>query len=234
MRIPLALFALASSCVSALALDLKGRIQWTQDCPSLKVLGQAKVILDNGKLRGGVTRDGSFVIPDVPAGTYILSVVAHDHHFDQLRVDVLESDTLPEVRPYFPGTPLSPAAPATLPYPIVLSARGKNDYFVPRESFNVLAMFKNPMMLMMLGAGVLVLLMPMMMKNMDPEALEEFKERHAKMSSIQNSLQSGDLASGLSQLLSSGGDEHKAAASAPSKGPSSGGAKQRSSKNKRR
>lgn len=67
-------------------------------------LGQAKVVLDNGKLRGGVTRDGSFVMyvtslpllcptlrterhpsPDVPAGTYVLSVAAHDHVFDQAR-----------------------------------------------------------------------------------------------------------------------------------------------------
>ncbi|KAI0651776.1 hypothetical protein C8Q79DRAFT_57498 [Trametes meyenii] len=234
MRIPLTLFALASSCVSALALDLKGRIQWNQHCPSLHELGQAKVVLDNGKLRGGVTRDGSFVIPDVPAGTYVLSVLAHDHQFDQLRIDVFEADTLPEVRPYFPGTPLSPAAAGTLPYPPVLGAKGRHDYFVPREAFNVLAMFKNPMMMMMLGAGVLVLLMPTMMKNMDPEVMEDFKERHAKMTNIQNSLQSGDLASGFSQLLAASGDEPKAAASGPSKGASSGGAKQRNGKNKRR
>ncbi|KAJ8495881.1 hypothetical protein ONZ51_g1494 [Trametes cubensis] len=234
MRIPLTLFALASACASAaLALDLKGRVQWTPQCPSLQELGQAKVVLDDGKLRGGVTRDGSFVIPDVPAGTYILSVIAHDYQFEPMRIDVFESDSLPEVRPYFPGTPLSPAAPATLPYPIMLSARAKNDYFVPRESFNVLAMFKNPMMMMMLGAGVLVLLMPTLMKNMDPEVLEDFKERQAKMANIQSSLQSGDLASGFSQLLAAG-DEPKAAASGSSKGASSGGAKQRGGKNKRR
>ncbi|EIW64742.1 uncharacterized protein TRAVEDRAFT_33498 [Trametes versicolor FP-101664 SS1] len=233
MRIPLTLFALASTCVSALALDFKGRVQWNTQCPNLKALGQTKVVLDNGKWSGGVTRDGSFVIPDVPAGTYVLSVLAHDHFFEQMRVDIYESDTLPEVRPYFPGTPLSPAAPATLPYPLVLSARGRYDYFVPRESFNVIAMFKNPMMMMMLGAGVLVLLMPTLMKNMDPEVMEEFKERHAKMTNLQSSLQSGDLASGFSQLLASG-DEPKAAASGPSKGASSGGAKQRSGKGKRR
>ncbi|OJT11821.1 hypothetical protein TRAPUB_11616 [Trametes pubescens] len=210
MRIPLTLFALASTCVSALALDFKGRVQWNTQCPDLKALGQTKVVLDNGKWSGGVTRDGSFI-----------------------RVDIFESDSLPEVRPYFPGTPLSPAAPATLPYPLVLSARGRYDYFVPRESFNVIAMFKNPMMMMMLGAGVLVLLMPTLMKNMDPEVMEEFKERHAKMTNLQSSLQSGDLASGFSQLLASG-DEPKAAASGPSKGASSGGAKQRSGKGKRR
>ncbi|CDO72318.1 hypothetical protein BN946_scf184977.g15 [Trametes cinnabarina] len=271
MRIPFALLAFASSCVSALALDLKGRIQWTPQCPSLKELGQAKVVLDDGKMRGGVTRDGSFTMymrpcfepPPFPLTlptdqTYQQGPISSqsyrtttsltkyspslwdtidphtDHLLPQLRVDVFQSDTLPEVRPYFPGTPLSPAAPATLPYPIVLSARGRADYFVPHESFNILAMFQNPMMMMMLGAGVLVLLMPTIMvrplslvlwnvavrtfkawlrsrmtvqsaklsptqslqKNMDPEALEEFKERHAKMTNIQGSLQSGDLASG--------------------------------------
>ncbi|KAI0824240.1 hypothetical protein BC628DRAFT_1323366 [Trametes gibbosa] len=232
MRIPLTLLALASSCISALALDFKGRVQWNQQCRSLKELGQAKVLLDDGKLRGSVTRDGSFVIPGVPAGTYILSVLAHDHYFEQAHV--FEGDSLPEVRPYFPGTPLSPAAPATLSYPVVLSARGRHDYFVPRESFNVLAMFKNPMMMMMLGAGVLVLLLPTLMKNMDPEVMEDFKERHAKMTNIQSSLQSGDIASGFSQLLNGGGEEPKAVASGPSKGASSAGAKQRSGKNKRR
>ncbi len=33
-------------------------------------------------------------------------------------------------------------------------------------------------------------------KNMDPEMLQDFKERQAKISNIQSSLQSGDLKSG--------------------------------------
>ena len=33
-------------------------------------------------------------------------------------------------------------------------------------------------------------------KNMDPEVMEEFKERHAKMSGAQSALQSGDLMGG--------------------------------------
>lgn len=85
---------------------------------------------------------------------------------------------------------------------------------------------------------------------MDPEVLEDFKERQAKMANIQSSLQSGDLASGyvswnpvehltthgkhrFSQLLAAG-DEPKAAASGSSKGSSASGAKQRSGKNKRK
>jgi hypothetical protein len=55
----------------------------------------------------------------------------------------------------------------TLSYPIALTPRANyrasGAYFVPRESFNLLAMFSNPMMLMMLFAGVMVLAMPYLM-----------------------------------------------------------------------
>ncbi|KAI0936255.1 hypothetical protein AcW1_000539 [Taiwanofungus camphoratus] len=198
MRIPLALLTLASACYSTLAADLRGRVQWNELCQGLGDLGHAKVVLDNGKLYGGVTRDGGFVISDVPAGTYILSVIAHDYVFDKLQVDVFETESSPEVRPYFPGTPLYPKTAITLPYPIVLSARQKNDYFIPRQSFNLLGMFKgNPMMLMMLGMGALVLLMPSLMKNMDPEMLQDMRQRQARINTLQSSLQTGDLSTGL-------------------------------------
>jgi hypothetical protein len=70
--------------------------------PDITSLGAAKVILDAGKYNGNVLRDGSFLMygfgaplqlltdfavisPDVPAGTYILSVVSHDYVFDQVK-----------------------------------------------------------------------------------------------------------------------------------------------------
>lgn len=229
MRIPLTLFALASACCSALAVDIRGRVHWNEVCPSIAELGQAKVVLDNGKMRGGVTRDGGFLIPDVPAGTYILSVIAHDHTFDKLRIDVFETESLPEVRPYIPGTPLSPASTVTLPYPIVLPARQKNDYFIPRQSFNVVGMFQSPMMLMMLGMGVMVIAMPYLMKNMDPDTLKDFNKRQARIGNLQSSMQSGDIVSGLSALMSTGEEEKPVPKPAT---PS--GLKHRGGKNKKR
>lgn len=89
----------------------------------------------------------------------------------QLRIDVLASDaseSLPEVRPYVPGTPLSNSAQALaaapkLPYPPTLIARRHNEYFVERESFNVMGMLQNPMMLMMVVAGGLMIGTPYLM-----------------------------------------------------------------------
>lgn len=59
-----------------------------------------------------------------------------------------------------PGTPLNPPSAFTLPYPLILQARGKLDFFVPEASFNVMGMFQNPMMLMMGVTAIVVLALP--------------------------------------------------------------------------
>ncbi|KAJ3990539.1 hypothetical protein F5890DRAFT_1569753 [Lentinula detonsa] len=180
------------------AVDVKGQISWNDICRGYNQLGHARVVLDNMKYGGGVLKDGSFVIPNVPSGTYLLSVISHDHKFDQ---DNTSSGEFIEVRPHIPGTPMNPASTILLPYPITISARERFNYFVPRESFNIMGMLKSPMILMMIFAGGLVLGMPYLMKNMDPESLQEFKKEQAKMSHAQNALQSGDFKSGLSALM---------------------------------
>ncbi|KAH9835628.1 uncharacterized protein C8Q71DRAFT_762844 [Rhodofomes roseus] len=234
MRLPLTLLALATSCCTTLAVDLKGRVQWNELCPSLGDLGQAKAILDDGRLHGGITRDGSFEIPDVSPGTYILNVVSHDYQFDKLRVDVFETESLPEIRPYIPGTPLSPPSSVTLPYPILLTPRVKNDYFIPRQSFNLMGMFQSPMMLMMLVMGGVMLAMPYILKTMDPDALQDFNKRQARIGALQSSLQSGDLSGGLSALMTSGQEESSASTGAAKQATPSSSVKQRGGKNRRR
>ncbi|KAG8763257.1 hypothetical protein FRC11_005034 [Ceratobasidium sp. 423] len=101
------------------------------------------VVLDGGLYSGGVRRGGEFTIADVADGAYVLSVLSPDHVFDFVRVDV-ENNTI-SARPHVLGTPfeLSVAGPL-LPYPLSLSARSKNVYFVPREGFNLAGMFQNP------------------------------------------------------------------------------------------
>ena len=78
----------------------------------------------------------------------------------QLRIDVLE--TTFEARPYAVGTPLNPASSILLPQ-ISLLARVKHVYFMPVDSFNLLGMFQNPMMLMLLFGGGMVIAMPYLM-----------------------------------------------------------------------
>ncbi|EKM60981.1 uncharacterized protein PHACADRAFT_180137 [Phanerochaete carnosa HHB-10118-sp] len=234
MRLPV-LSLLSLACV-AFGLNLQGRVQWNEHCSGADELGQAKAVLDNGYRHGSITQDGTFTIPEVPPGIYILSIISHDHVFDKLRVDVLETDTLPEVHPYVPGTPLSSSTTVTLPYPIRLSAAQRLNYYAERQGFNLLGMLNNPMMMMMLVGGGLVFAMPYIMKSLDPEALQTLEKRQAKMSTIQSSLHSGDLKSGLSALMQMG-DEDATAATGKSQTeskPSGSGLKQRGGRNKKR
>ncbi|KAG8771702.1 hypothetical protein FRC15_003256 [Serendipita sp. 397] len=62
-------------------------------------------------------------------------------------------------------------------------------------------MLQSPMVLMMGITGLLVLAVPYLMKNMDPETLKEFQDQQQKMTKMQSNM---DLSSGLSNLLSSG------------------------------
>jgi len=167
----------------------------------LTALGQAKASLDEGVLQGSITSDGKFTIAGVPDGTYLLSVISHDYFFDQLRIDVTNaSTTAVEVRPYIAGTPMNPPSTVLLPYPILLSPKEKYSYFIPPESFNLAGMFSNPMMLLMVGGAGMMLAMPYLIKNLDPEALEEFKTQQAKIGGLQSAIQSGDLRSGYAPL----------------------------------
>jgi hypothetical protein len=82
----------------------------------------------------------------------------------QLRVDVpQEPESTPEVRPYAIGTPLNPPSSIKLPYPVKLVPRQRNSYFVPHQSFSIALILQNPMMLIMVFGGVMMLAMPYIM-----------------------------------------------------------------------
>ncbi|CAE6439505.1 unnamed protein product [Rhizoctonia solani] len=103
----------------------------------------------------------------------------------QVRVDI-DNNTV-TAHPHVLGTPfeLSIAGP-TLPYPLALSARSKNVYFIPREGFNLAGMFQNPMMLMMVVTGVMVMFMPKLMDSMSEETKQELQQKQQDMFGIKN------------------------------------------------
>ena len=68
------------------------------------------------------------------------------------------------------GTPLISASSVSLRYPIVLVPRHKNNYFKPHESFSLLGMFQNPMVMIMVLTGLMMLGMPYIMVTLLPSA----------------------------------------------------------------
>ncbi|KAG8708264.1 hypothetical protein FRC09_001343, partial [Ceratobasidium sp. 395] len=112
------------------AADVAGKIEWNDVCSGISELKpHTLVVLDGGAYSAGVRRSGEFVLEDVADGAYVLSVLAPDHVFDFVRIDVENNTVL--AHPHVLGTPfeLSINGP-TLAYPLSLSARAKNSYFV--------------------------------------------------------------------------------------------------------
>ena len=71
------------------------------------------------------------------------------------------ASSLIQVRAYPSGTPFSPSPPnPLLEYPIKLIPQTRKTFFVEREGFDVVSMFKNPMMLMMLFAAGMIFILP--------------------------------------------------------------------------
>ncbi|TFY68348.1 hypothetical protein EVJ58_g1059 [Rhodofomes roseus] len=97
-----------------------------------------------------------------------------------------------------------------------------------------MGMFQSPMMLMMLVMGGVMLAMPYILKTMDPDALQDFNKRQARIGALQSSLQSGDLSGGLSALMTSGQEESSASTGAAKQATPSSSVKQRGGKNRRR
>lgn len=224
------------SCLAVVhALDIHGKVAWNDVCPDIKSLGHSKAVLDDGRMSGSVAHTGDFLIPSVPPGTYLLSIISHDYTFDQVRIDVSNSTPSPEARPHVLGTPFSsPPSTVLLPYPIVFVPRQKSLYFVPPESFNLVAMLSNPMMLMMVFGGGMMLAMPYLVKNLDPESLAEFKEQQARLAGMQNAVASGDLKSGLSALMAGPEEVQSTQSTPPTSNKPTGSNKGRSSKKGKR
>ncbi|KAF8326213.1 uncharacterized protein EI90DRAFT_3291461 [Cantharellus anzutake] len=209
------------------AIDVQGSIAWNTHCPDIASLHpQPKIVLDGGRYSARVRKDGGFTFFNVEPGAYLLEVLARDHVFDQLRVDILDESLLSQdlgttpaeenvpaslsvqVRPFLPGTPFSPSPPHhPLAYPILLVPLQRKEYFALPDGFDVMSMLNNPMAMMMVFACITLFILPKAMQNMDPEMLKEMSERHGRIMKIQSDLHQGDfsgIASGVMEDVNRG------------------------------
>lgn len=120
--------------------------------------------------------DGTFIFRQVPEGVYMLLAEFAHLQFPLLRVSVIETrtGTLRIRATVNDGTQQSVEGDGTFDAPLELTAVGRHVYFVPREEFSVLSLFKNPMILMMVVSFGLMGLMKLV-----PQ--EELKQQMKEM-----------------------------------------------------
>ncbi|KAI8370434.1 uncharacterized protein BYT42DRAFT_582392 [Radiomyces spectabilis] len=170
------IFILANIFVSiAYAAKLQGAITTNGILTDLDKLNSAtRVILNGGQYSAFLRRDGQFSLDHVAPGSYLLEVQNIDYVFPRLRVDVSDDNS---IKAAFTGIGVGwDNTGYSVNHPFDLKAKSKAEYFMERQAFNVLGMFKNPMFLMLGVSGVIMFAMPKLMANMDPETMKEMAQ----------------------------------------------------------
>lgn len=147
---------------------------------------EGKIVIPDGKIAAGYTLalngeqfmtialfDGSFSFPAVPSGIYLLEVLAIHEHFSQMKIQVNAAEGTVKVVEYdYPG-----AVKKSASYPLVFTALAPINYFQVRPKISILGfVMANPMMLIMGFSAILLMYMPKMLKNLDPEAMKAYEE----------------------------------------------------------
>nr|CCC91290.1 conserved hypothetical protein [Trypanosoma congolense IL3000] len=149
-----------------------------------------EVVLSNAQytFRVPTQVDGSFVLHDIPYGTYHLQAEYADHIYPTVRVDVTQKtshgNTRPLIRTYvneailqqLQGTGVEESSPVIIPY------TGMHEYYVPREQYSVWSILGNPMILMMFVSMGLVGVMQMMPEEQKKSMRELQKARKQAIS----------------------------------------------------
>jgi hypothetical protein len=145
------------------------------------------------KVRTTPKKDGTFALLDVPPGDHKLQIVAIGFSFPPIVVSVDgENDgevvmrysedmstILPKVKMPEKTTKKNEES-AKMVDRVVVAPVSKVDYFEPSNRVTLLGLLKNPMVLMVLMTVVMAVAVPSLIRNMDPEALEELKKEMGK------------------------------------------------------
>nr|CAB3242434.1 ER membrane protein complex subunit 7 [Phallusia mammillata] len=182
-------------CVSlCTAFKIEGKVS----IPSGKALEETRVLVDDGTYRGFIKNDGSFVVHNIPSGSYVLEVVSPVYFFEPIRVEL---STKGNVRARKLNL-VKPSAVSLLKYPVDLKPIGLTKYFQEREKFSIFDMLKNPMVLMMVLPMLILVVLPKMMNTSDPEVRKEMEESMKMFNPGQS--QMPDLSEAVTNFFKSG------------------------------
>ncbi|KAF9430688.1 hypothetical protein BGZ94_004904 [Podila epigama] len=162
---------------------------------------QTRVILSGGEYSAMVTKDGRFTFPNIPEGSYLLEVQSPQYIFPTLKVVVSDKESKAYLVTY--GADWS-NNDIQIQFPLSLSPKAHISYFIPREGFKLSSLFANPMMLMMGFSVLMLFVMPKLLANMDPEAMEELQGQDAPQ---MPNFEMPDLAETLAKFSTGGGSQ---------------------------
>jgi len=183
---------------------------------------QSRILVDGGKYLGFLKEDGSFVVTNVPPGSYVVEVASPDFDFDPARVEITSRGKMRARR----VNNLGSGQPVTLAYPLRFKAKSPTQYFMQREEWRITDVIKNPMVMMMILPVILIGVLPKLMNSQDPEIQREMQQ---SMNALQpNTANMPDMAEMMTSIFGGGAPTPKKKSGTGSSNRDGGGSDARS------
>jgi len=155
-------------------------------------IGSTTVLVDGGAFLGFVKSDGSFVINNVPSGSYVVDIANPTYMFEPVRIDINQKGKIRARR----VNNVQPQAVSQLSYPLKYKARAKTNYFQQREQWRITDMLFNPMVMMMILPFLVIMVLPKLMNTADPETQKEMQSQMNMLNPKQNMPELSELMAG--------------------------------------
>uniref|UniRef100_A0A9L0RBU0 Apoptosis and caspase activation inhibitor n=1 Tax=Equus caballus TaxID=9796 RepID=A0A9L0RBU0_HORSE len=128
-------------------------------------ISAARVLVDGEEHVGFLKTDGSFVVHDIPSGSYVVEVISPAYRFDPVRVDITSKG---KMRARYVNY-IKTSEVVRLPYPLQMKSSGPPSYFIKRESWGWTDFLMNPMVMMMVLPLLIFVLLPKVVNTSDPD-----------------------------------------------------------------
>ncbi|KAI4467384.1 hypothetical protein MML48_2g00014150 [Holotrichia oblita] len=129
-----------------------------------------RIHVNGGEYLGFVKEDGTFVIHNIPSGSYIVEALNSELTYELVRVEINSKGKFRARR----VNHIQTSQVNQVPYPLRMKPLGRTKYFQIREQWRVTDFLLNPMVLMMVLPLLLIMVLPKMMN--DPETKKEMEQ----------------------------------------------------------
>ncbi|XP_015599865.1 ER membrane protein complex subunit 7 [Cephus cinctus] len=128
------------------------------------------VMVNGGEHYGFLREDGTFVISNVPSGSYVVEVVNPNYAYEPVRVEINSKGKFRARKVNLVQT----SQVIQVPYPLKMRPFTPFRYFQLREQWRVTDFLFNPMVLMMILPLILIMILPKIMN--DPETRKDMEQ----------------------------------------------------------
>lgn len=126
--------------------------------------------VNGGEFIGFVREDGTFIIHNIPSGSYVLEVLHPQFSYEPVRVEINTKGKYRARKVNYIQT----SQVIQVPYPLLMKPLSRTRYFQIREQWRITDFLANPMVLMMVLPLLLIMVLPKMMN--DPETKKEMEQ----------------------------------------------------------